>query len=658
MNMNVGIWIRVSTEDQARGESPKHHEARARMYAELKGWAVTELYDLSGVSGKDVLDHGEAKRMLADISSGRIKSLIFSKIPRLARNTRQLLEIADYFQKYDANLVSLEENIDTSSPAGRLLYTLTSALAQWEREEISARVAASIPIRAKLGKHIGGKGPFGYHWVEGQLIPNSEELPVVKRAYQIFLETGKLLTTCNRLKEEGLYSRSKTIFKPTSLKRLLSDTIYKGLRRANYAKSLGNKKSWILKPEEDWVFVNVQPLVSEEDWNAVNKIFEETAGRYSSLKTVPKAGKFLFSGILKCRCGAKLYVAPYPAMKIPRYACKKCRLKINEDVIEGNLRNALKRIVITPDQLGPDKDLKKELKDKQELLEHLKKEQKNVNHKIDVLIDLYGKEAIDQSGFKDRYEPLKARAERITLEIPRLQAQMDFIKTNEIGKTFIIEKASTLATIWDTLSNEARRQVVKELIERIDVSEDSLHFVFFYVSSFEPVGKGSHSSMGVCTFSYYPSKRYSFSIRTLLQKQPAPGYPEHLLTIGDHIRKKRMDLGLLQREAAKIIGVKATTIWNWEHGTEPEQKYNPRIINFLGYIPFDCPDDIMGRLAWYKRFNGLSLPELGRRMNRHPDQLRGWLSGERRPFARNIESIEQFLGNDNLTQAGKSGPLV
>lgn len=55
--MQVGIWIRVSTEEQAQGESPKNHETRARMYAELKNWNVVELYDLSGVSGKSVIDH-------------------------------------------------------------------------------------------------------------------------------------------------------------------------------------------------------------------------------------------------------------------------------------------------------------------------------------------------------------------------------------------------------------------------------------------------------------------------------------------------------------------------------------------------------------------------------------------------------------------------
>ncbi|WP_298435062.1 helix-turn-helix transcriptional regulator [Geobacter sp.] len=148
----------------------------------------------------------------------------------------------------------------------------------------------------------------------------------------------------------------------------------------------------------------------------------------------------------------------------------------------------------------------------------------------------------------------------------------------------------------------------------------------------------------MCTFSYFSlSRRHTFSIAITLQKQPLPGYPEHPLTIGEYIRKKRMDLGLLQREVAEIIGVTESTIWNWEHGVEPELQYNPKIIDFLGYIPFDCPDDTIDRLAWYKKVKGLTLIELGRQMNRHPDQLQEWLSGERRPFNKSLQRIEQFL---------------
>src|SRR5262245_40858002 len=87
---NVGIWIRVSTEDQARGDSPEIHEERARAYATARGWTVREVYDLAGVSGKSVMEHPDARRMMADIKRGHITGLVFSKLARLSRNMREL----------------------------------------------------------------------------------------------------------------------------------------------------------------------------------------------------------------------------------------------------------------------------------------------------------------------------------------------------------------------------------------------------------------------------------------------------------------------------------------------------------------------------------------------------------------------------------------
>ena len=67
---------------------------------------------------------------------------------------------------------------------------------------------------------------------------------------------------------------------------------------------------------------------------------------------------------------------------------------------------------------------------------------------------------------------------------------------------------------------------------------------------------------------------------------PDPAYPTELVTVGNRIRKRRLDLGLLQREVAAEIGVDASSVYNWENGrTEPELRHLPAIIRFLGYDP-------------------------------------------------------------------------
>ncbi|MEW6419428.1 MAG: helix-turn-helix transcriptional regulator [Nitrospirota bacterium] len=109
------------------------------------------------------------------------------------------------------------------------------------------------------------------------------------------------------------------------------------------------------------------------------------------------------------------------------------------------------------------------------------------------------------------------------------------------------------------------------------------------------------------------------------------------------MRKRRLDLGLLQSNVAKIIGVTESTVWNWEHGRGPELKHMPKIIEFLGYVPFECPEDPMGRLRYFKLVKGLSYERLGELIGRDLGQLMDWLSGRRKPYWKNIQRLVIFL---------------
>jgi DNA-binding XRE family transcriptional regulator len=122
------------------------------------------------------------------------------------------------------------------------------------------------------------------------------------------------------------------------------------------------------------------------------------------------------------------------------------------------------------------------------------------------------------------------------------------------------------------------------------------------------------------------------------------GYPELPKKIGEHIRKHRMDLKLFQEDVANIIGVSECTVYNWEkRGHEPEIKHIPKIIKFLGYVPFDCPGDVMGKLSYFKKIKGFSFLELGKLLGRDPDLLSSWLSHYKKPYPRNLDDINRFL---------------
>ena len=481
----VGIWIRVSTEDQARGESPLHHEKRARLYAEAKDWNVRELYNLSGVSGKSVMEHPEAKRMLKDIESGHISGLIFSKLARLARNTRELLDFADIFRGFGADLISLQESIDTSSPAGRLFYTMIAAMAEWEREEIAERVKASIPIRAKLGKRIAGAATFGYQWLDGKLVPHPEEAPVRKLLYELFAEHKRRKTVARILNERGYRTRKGAKFSDTTVTRLLQDPTAKGLNRANYTYSQGQGKPAALKPEEEWVFREVEPIVSIELWDECNAIL---AQQVKTRKPARKA-KYLFAGYVFCECGKPMYAR----LPTPIYKCKKCGIKIPIDDLEALFHEQLSNFFMSEEEIAAHLQKTDEgIQQKEELLGILNSEAKKIYQELDNAFQAYSAKAIDQEEYRRQFKPLSERRDQIEEQIPELQAQIDIQKINHLSSGEMISSARDLYGRWKDMEFEEKRVIVEAITESIIIKEDEVEINLHYI----PQSNNGSSSTG------------------------------------------------------------------------------------------------------------------------------------------------------------------
>lgn len=470
----VGIWLRVSTEDQVRGESPETHERRARLYAEAKGWSVVEVYRLDAVSGKTVKEHPEAKRMLADVQSGSITGLIFSKLARLARNTKELLEFAEQFRGREADLISLAESIDTSSPAGRLFYTMIAAMAQWEREEISARVAASVPVRAQLGKPLGGAAPFGYQWKDKQLVIDEREAPVRKLMYELFREHKRKKTVARLLNERGLRTRNGSEFSDTTVDRLLRDPTAKGLRRANYTSSTNDKKAWKLKPKDEWVMHEVGPIVPESLWNEVNAVLDQ---QREKMKRPARKAVQLFAGLCFCACGSKMYVPS----NSPKYVCWQCRNKIPVDDLEAVFHDQLRGFFLSSDEIARHLEAGNErIIEGSKLLDVMESERQKLALESDKLYALYQSGAIDPQGFGSKYKPLSARLRQLEDEIPHTQAKLDVLRITLHSQEEVVSEARDVFARWSSLPPEEKRTIVETITDKIVVGDGDLEITLLY----------------------------------------------------------------------------------------------------------------------------------------------------------------------------------
>ena len=418
---NIGIWIRVSTEMQVKGESPEHHEKRARLYAEAKGWDVIEVYRLEAISGKSVMEQPETKRMLKDVKAGKISGLIFSKLARLARNTKELLDFAEIFKEHNCDLISLAESIDTSTPAGRLFYTMIAAMATWEREEIADRVAASVPIRAKLGKPLSAQTSLGYRWINKEFVIDEKEAAVRKLMYEIFLKTKRKKATARELNDLGYRTRTGAKFGHSTVARLLQDTTAKGIRKANHTTGKGGRG---IKPESEWVYTSCPAIVTEELWDQCNAIINE---QLAKTKKPGPSGIHLLSGYVTCNCGKKMYV--YHKDKCPHYRCKICNTKIEVADVDQIYHEQLKAFFLTETDVADYMNQSdSRLQEKQQLLISTQSDIDKKRKQIKELVELRLKGELNTETLAPLIKPLEVQVKQLDEQIAGIRGRGRFSK--------------------------------------------------------------------------------------------------------------------------------------------------------------------------------------------------------------------------------------
>ena len=322
----AGIYIRVSTEDQAReGFSLGEQQEKLEQLCKYKDYKIYKVYKDAGISAKDMKHRPSFQKMLQDMREGKINYIVAYKLDRVTRSVRDLEVLISELEKHHCFLVCDRDDVNTSTANGRFFVRMLTVLSQLEIEIVSERTKFGMTGAIKAG-HIAGPCPIGYYRDKDKVcrIDNSTK-DIVLRIFNLYLQ-GKSYWQIAQIfnKEKVLYPEKKK-WTDTMISRIINNRIYIGdFERYKYREDL-----------ETEVYENVvEPIITREMWEEVQKQKERNKATYCRDRV------YIFFQKLKCpTCGNILTCkgSGGEKKKYMYYNCQHCRVYYREDLIEDSL---------------------------------------------------------------------------------------------------------------------------------------------------------------------------------------------------------------------------------------------------------------------------------------------------------------------------------
>jgi len=304
-NLSTGIYVRVSTEEQAQeGFSVRGQTEKLKSYALLKDWDIYDIYSDEGISGKNIVDRPAINRLIDDIESGKVNNVLVFKVDRLTRSTRNLLELVELFEEYNCAFNSLTESIDTDTPSGRMFLKIIGIFAEFERENLVSRLKLGFERKAKEGYTLANNNiSYGYDRAKGQKVQtiNVDESKIVQEIFSMFLDKNISMTQIAKtLNARKVLTKNDTTWKPATIKQMLTNPTYIG--KVRY--SLSDESKYF---ESDG---HHEPIISDKIFYLAQEKIKNTP--YISRTKRPKADNY-FCGVLVCgACGSKFTTKNIP----------------------------------------------------------------------------------------------------------------------------------------------------------------------------------------------------------------------------------------------------------------------------------------------------------------------------------------------------------
>ena len=464
--MTVGIYIRVSTEEQAtEGYSISAQREKLKAYCQSQGWQGYKFYVDEGISAKDT-NRPQLLRMIKHIEDEKIKTVLVYRLDRLTRSVLDLYKLLETFDKHGCTFKSATEVYDTGSAMGRLFITLVAALAQWERENLGERVRMGQIEKARQGEY-AAKAPFGFDKDENdKLIPNPKEKKIIMMMATKIKEGYSIRQLSNYMDDMGIPPiRGYKWHIRTILDILQNPALYGAIK-------------WNDEIYED----SHKPIMSQEEFDRLQKVISSRQNH----KKRETTSIHIFQGKLICsNCGSRLtcersrYFRKRDNNYVENnhYRCQVCALNKRQAIMVSEKRMEAAFIeymaYLTIEEI-PDQQ------DEPDELSEWKKQLRQVERQREKYQRAWANDLMTDDEFAERMKETKKVMDELTKKIGSVSKP----EKQTLDKDELLAITNQFKDNWKHLTDERKKEFAERFIEGIQFHKDGVNAVIDNVRFF------------------------------------------------------------------------------------------------------------------------------------------------------------------------------
>ena len=506
---NVGLYLRLSREDESTGQSESITNQREYLTALVleQGWNLIDIYIDDGFTGTN-FNRPDFKRMIVDIENRRINMVLTKDLSRLGRDyidTGYYLE--RYFPERNVRYIAVNDGIDTfANSSNNDMSPFKSVMNDMYARDISKKVRTAMDTKRKNGQFIGAFAPYGYlkdPENKNRIVLNPETAFVAKRIFDMYVSGDSLRNIAYILNSENILSpaaykkqnsnykggRTKSfVWAPEMIRLILTNTTYIGHMTQNKCTKINYKvKKYRNIPKELWIVVNNthEPVIDRDTFELAGCILE----RKANAKQPGNTNSHLLSGLIYCGdCRSRMTFLNSAAhnsygvcSSYKRF--KSCtRHSIPETKLEELILKDLRRIAaytINQDKFTEKITETSEMKAVNKFEAQLDIMQKRLREIKSIIKKLYEdklKGILTDNDFMELSQEYNREREQISFKLVRLNKDKKDQQKNEADAQHLIGLVRDLIEF-----NNVNKAVLMKLINRIEIFENAqvkIHYNF------------------------------------------------------------------------------------------------------------------------------------------------------------------------------------